>query len=59
LEKGFKQLYGYTSNSDGIRHALMEDHSCDFEDAKYMIVSSSAFINYLIVKADKSGLKLK
>jgi hypothetical protein len=59
LEKGFKQLYGYTSNSDGIRHALMEDHSCDFEDAKYMLVSSSAFINYLIVKADKAGLKLK
>ena len=59
LEKGFKQLYGYTSDSDGIRHALMEDHNCDFEDAKYMLVSSSAFINYLIVKADKAGLKLK
>jgi len=59
LEKGFKQLYGYTSDSDGIRHALMEDHNCDFEDAKYMLVSSSAFINYLIIKADKAGLKLK
>lgn len=58
LEKGFKQLYGYTSDSDGIRHALMEDHNCDFEDAKYMLVSSSAFINYLIVKADKAGLIL-
>ena len=59
LERGFKQLYGYTSDSDGIRHALMEDHNCDFEDAKYMLVSSSAFINYLIVKADKAGLNLK
>lgn len=59
LERGFKQLYGYTSDGDGIRHALMEDPNCDFEDAKYMIVSSSAFINYLIVKADKAGLKLK
>lgn len=59
LERGFKQLYGYTSDSDGIRHALMEDHNCDFEDAKYMLVSSSAFINYLIVKADKAGIKLK
>jgi hypothetical protein len=59
LERGFKQLYGYTSDSDGIRHALMEDHNCDFEDAKYMLVSSSAFINYLIVKADKAGFKLK
>jgi hypothetical protein len=58
LEKGFKQIYGYTSDSDGIRHALIEEHSCDFEDAKYMLVSSSAFINYLIVKADKAGIKL-
>ena len=59
LEAGFKNLYYYTSDSDGIRHALMEDSNCDFEDAKYMLVSSSAFINYLIVKADKAGIKLK
>jgi hypothetical protein len=58
LEKGFKQLYNYTSDGDGIRHALMDDSSCDFEDAKYMLVSSSAFINYLIVKADKAGINL-
>jgi hypothetical protein len=57
LERGFKQLYGYTSDSDGIRHALMDDHNCDFEDAKYMLVSSSAFINYLIIKANKAGIK--
>jgi hypothetical protein len=58
LERGFKQLYGYTSDSDGIRHALTEEHNCDFEDAKYMLVSCSAFINYLVVKADKAGIKL-
>lgn len=58
LEKGFKQLYGYTSDGDGIRHALMDSPTCDFEDAKYMLVSSSAFINYLIIKADKAGIKL-
>ena len=58
LERGFKQLYGYTSDSDGIRHALMEDHNCDFEDAKYMLVSSSAFINYLVIKADKADIKI-
>jgi len=58
LERGFKQLYGYTSDADGIRHALMESSTCDFEDAKYMLVSSSAFINYLIVKSDKAGIKL-
>ncbi len=59
LEKGFKQIYGYTSDSDGIRHALMEESTCDFEDAKYMLVACSAFVNYLIVKADKAGLEMK
>lgn len=59
LEKGFKQIYGYTSDSDGIRHALMEESTCDFEDAKYMLVACSAFINYLMVKADKAGLEIK
>lgn len=57
LEKGFKMLYGYTSDSDGIRHALMDNTNCDFEDAKYMLVSSSAFINYLITKASKASIK--
>lgn len=59
LEKGFKQLYGYTSDSDGIRHALTETSNCDFEDAQFMLVSSSAFINYLIAKAMKAGVTLK
>lgn len=56
LEKGFKQIYGYTSDSDGIRHALMEETTCDFEDAKYMLVSCSAFVNYLIAKGVKAEL---
>ena len=58
LERGFKQIYGYTSDSDGIRHAMTEESTCDFEDAKYMLISCSAFINYLIVKANKAGLVL-
>lgn len=56
LESGFKNIYNYTSDSDGIRHALTDNPNCDFEDAKYMLVSCSAFINYLIVKANKAGL---
>jgi hypothetical protein len=33
LDKGFNQIYGYTSDSNGIRHALMDDSVCEFEDA--------------------------
>lgn len=59
LEKGFKQIYGYTSDEGGIRHALMGVPNCDFEDAKYMLVSCSGFINYLIQKANKIGIKIE
>lgn len=58
LERGFKQIYGYTSDDSGIRHALTEESTCDFEDAKFMLVSCSAFINYLIVKAEKAGIEM-
>ena len=58
LEGGFKQIYGYTNDSSGIRHALMDESNCDFDDAKYMLVSCSAFINYLICKAQKAGFTL-
>jgi hypothetical protein len=50
LKKSFSNLYGYTSEADGIRHALLEEHSLSQEDAKFMLVSCSAFINYLIQK---------
>lgn len=58
LERGFKQIYGYTSDGDGIRHALMDNPNCFFEDAMFMVVSSSSFINYLIIKAEKSGINI-
>jgi len=58
LVKGFKMIYGYTSDSDGIRHALLEKEKLDVEDAKYMLISCCAFINYLIVKALKANEKI-
>ena len=59
LEKAFLALYGYTSDSKGIRHSLglTEESNLDFEDAKFMLVSCSAFINYLKEKAIKAKIK--
>ena len=51
LEQGFKNIFGYTSEGDGIRHALMDDSNCDFNDAKFMLVAASAFVNYLVGKS--------
>ncbi len=51
LKKAFTALYGYTSDSSGIRHSLLEDgKQVEFEDAKFMLVTCSAFINYLKTK---------
>ncbi len=56
LKDGFINLYGYTSDAHGIRHALKDDEHPAFEDARYMLVSCSAFVNYLIEKATKAGI---
>ena len=50
LKKAFDSLYGYTSDEGGIRHALLEESDLKFEDAQFMLVTCSAFINYLKAK---------
>ena len=57
LKKAFESLYGYTSDAEGIRHALLDEPNLDFEDAKFMLVSCSAFINYLMTKSSKAGIR--
>lgn len=49
MEGGFAKLYGYTSDQGGIRHAEgMFESNVTFDEAKYMLISCSAFVNYLI-----------
>lgn len=51
LKSAFSALYGYTSDEGGIRHALLEVNSnVDLEEARFMLVACSAFINYLVSK---------
>lgn len=57
LKDAFSSLYGYTSDAEGIRHALLDEPNLHFEDAKFMLVSCSAFINYLIAKSSKAGIQ--
>lgn len=58
LKTGFNNLYNYTNNKDtGIRHALMDDsHIPEQKEALFMLVSCSAFINYLRAIKTKIGL---
>lgn len=48
LRSAFNSLYGYTSDAEGIRHALLDESNLTFDDAKFMLVVCSAFVNYVI-----------
>ncbi|MEO6034033.1 MAG: hypothetical protein ABIQ35_02135 [Verrucomicrobiota bacterium] len=47
LKAGFSKLYGYTSDEDGIRHAMLDEPNLTRADALFFLVTCSAFINYL------------
>ncbi len=51
LKSAFSSLYGYTSDAGGIRHSLLEKGvQIDLEEARFMLIACSAFVNYLISK---------
>jgi hypothetical protein len=58
LRIGFSNLYGFTSDEKGIRHALLDEPvaQVDETDALYMLGSCAAFVSYLINKARQAGL---
>ena len=47
LKEGFLSLYGYTSDEQGIRHAMLDNPNLTAADARYFLVSCSSFVNYL------------
>lgn len=48
LKSAFSSLYGYSNDAEGIRHALMEESNLTSADARFMLISCSAFTNYVI-----------
>jgi hypothetical protein len=58
MKAGFGSLYGYTSDSQGIRHALLDKDAPDADeaDALFMIGACAAFVSYLINKGRAAGL---
>lgn len=51
LRTGLLKIYSYTSDADGIRHALTEDsQKLTHSDALFMAVVCSAFVNYIMQK---------
>ena len=52
LKEAFKKLYSYTSNEQGIRHALLEKDApdVDVDDAVFMFGACASFAAYLVNK---------
>lgn len=54
LEQAWVKLYAYTCDEGGVRHAEKAfESNVTFEEAKYMLVSCCAFVNYLIAEYGK------
>lgn len=53
LEKAFLAIYGYTSDSGGIRHALLEESKIERPEARFMLIACSAFVNFVSDKYKK------
>lgn len=49
MSRAFSQLYGYTNDASGIRHSLTDEATISYADAKFMLVTCSAFVSYLKV----------
>lgn len=58
LKDSFLKVYGYTSDEDGIRHAASDTPDVGLAEATYFLVSSSAFVSYLVARAADAGLAL-
>lgn len=56
LDKAMRQLYGFTSDTDGVRHAILDQATVGYDEAKFMLVACAAFVNFVIAKADEAGL---
>lgn len=53
MEEAFGKLYGFTNDAGGIRHGKIDFTNAPSEDALYMLISCSAFVNYLTAKYEQ------
>lgn len=56
LKEAWRKMYGWISDDKGMRHATTEASNVDQSLAKYMLISCSAFVSYLIEEGGKKDL---
>jgi hypothetical protein len=48
IRRAWGTLYGWASNEDGVRHAASAPPTVDLATARFMLVTCSAFVTYLV-----------
>lgn len=48
FKSALSKLYAYTSDEDGVRHAILDQPTVTFGEAKFMLVACSAFVNLVL-----------
>jgi hypothetical protein len=59
FKSALSNMYGFTSDAEGIRHALLDESTLTFTDAKFFLVQAAAFVNYISGKQSDKKLKKK
>ncbi len=59
LRTAFSALYGYTSDEEGVRHALVfkGEAKVDETDALFMLGACASFVSYLLARSASIGVK--
>ena len=55
LRQAWKNMFNWTSDEDGVRHGSKGAPQVGLSEARYMVVASSAFVNYLVVKSTEGN----
>lgn len=58
FKEALKNLYHYASDDQGIRHGLKLIPTLELEDAKFMLITCSSFVNYIISKCNRAKIIL-
>jgi hypothetical protein len=53
--KAFSNLYGWTNDEGGIRHAMLDEKNHTLADARFRLIACSAFVNYVLDKTNSTS----
>lgn len=59
LKTAYLSLYSYTNDSNGIRHALLDQKTLSFVEAKFFYLACVTFVNYVLGRCSELEIELR